>query len=277
MLISLEKIKEAVKSAYLSACLSLDAKLLQSFAKALEQEEKPLAKKVFEILIENAKIAEKEKLPLCQDTGLPIVIVRFSNGISLKGIESAINEGIALAVKEGYLRNSVAHPLTRKNTGTNTPAIIHWEYCEKETLEIWIMPKGCGSENMSKLAMLSPAQGLEGIKSFVLETVNSAGPNPCPPLLVGIGIGGSFERCAYLAKRALFRSLGEAHSDPELARLEKELLEEINQLGIGPLGWGGKTSALAVNIEMDYCHMASLPVAVNIQCHSARIRKIKIL
>lgn len=275
--VELERIKDAVKEGYLSSCLRLPEEVVKKFEEALKLEESPLARRVFEILLENAKIAEREKIPLCQDTGIPVVIVRFSSGVDLSGVPEAINEGIAEAVKEGYLRSSVAHPLTRKNTGTNTPAIIHYEYVSNETFEIWLMPKGCGSENMSRLAMLPPARGIQGIKEFVLNTVREAGPNPCPPLIVGVGIGGNFERSAYLAKRALFRNPGEPNRDPEVAELEKELLEEINSLGIGPLGFGGKTTALFVHIEVEPCHIASLPVAVNLQCHSARLKKIKLL
>lgn len=272
-----EKIKEAVKKGYIEACLTLPANLVHKFKEALELEENTLARRALEILLQNAEMAEREKIPLCQDTGIPVVIVRFSSGIELAGIPEAIHQGIAEAVEEGYLRRSVAHPLTRINTGTNTPAIIHYEYTPEKTLEIWLMPKGCGSENMSKQAMLPPAKGLEGIKEFVISTIKEAGPNPCPPLVVGVGIGGNFEKSCYLAKRALFRDLGEANSDPEAARLERDLLEEINSLGIGPLGFGGKTTALFVHVEIAPCHIASLPVAVNLQCHSARVKKLKFL
>jgi len=274
---SFEEIKERVKRGYLEACLKLPDEVLKRFEEALRLEENPLSRMVFEILLENVKIAEREKIPLCQDTGIPVVIVRFSSEVDLKEVPEAINQGVAEAVKEGYLRSSVAHPLTRKNLGTNTPAIIHYEYVPEKTFEIWIMPKGCGSENMSRLAMLPPAKGLKGIKEFVLETVKQAGPNPCPPLIVGLGIGGNFERSAYLAKKALFRTLGEPHPEKEIAELEKELLSSINELGIGPLGFGGKTTALAVHIEIEPCHIASLPVAVNLQCHSARVYKVKFL
>ncbi|PMP96635.1 MAG: fumarate hydratase, partial [Thermodesulfobacterium geofontis] len=171
----------------------------------------------------------------------------------------------------------VCDPLTRKNTLTNTPAIIHYEIISEDIFEIYLMPKGCGSENMSALCMLSPSVGIEGIKKFVIEIVKKAGPNPCPPIIVGVGIGGNFEKVALLAKRALFRLLGESNPDPEIAKLEKELLEEINSLGIGPLGFGGKITCLGVHIETYPCHIASLPVAVNIQCHSARLARIKLI
>jgi fumarate hydratase subunit alpha len=279
-MISLDKLKEEVKKAYISSCIKLPNSVKELFKQARNKEvEESLAQKVFDILLQNAEIAEKESLPLCQDTGIPIILVRISEGLTIPtGLESAINAGIAEAVKEGYLRASVAHPLTRENTGTNTPAVIHYEIVPGDKLfEIWVMPKGCGSENMSRLAMLKPADGLEGIKNFVLETVKLAGPNPCPPLIVGVGIGGSFEHCAFLAKKALFRELGTPNPDPKVKALEEELLSEINKLGIGPLGFGGKTTALAVHVEVAHTHIASLPVAVNFLCHSARIAKIKFL
>lgn len=269
------EVKEAVKSYYIEACKTLPPKIIEKFQEIYQQENNPLVLKTMEILLKNVEIARKEGLPLCQDTGIPVVIVRSSEKYLFKDLELAINEGIKEACIDGYLRKSVAHPLSRVNTNTNTPAIIHYEICREDLFEIWIMPKGCGSENMSKLAMLSPAKGLEGIKNFVLEVIREAGPNPCPPLIVGVGIGGNFERCAYLAKRALFREPEEPHPDPEIAKLERELLESINTLGIGPLGLGGKYTALYVFIEIQPCHIASLPVAVNLQCHSARVKKLK--
>lgn len=279
-MVSLEKLKEEVKKAYISSCIKLPNTIKELFKQARNKEEEgSLAQWVFDILLQNAEIAERESLPLCQDTGRPVILVRISEGLTIPtGLESAINAGVAEAVKEGYLRASVAHPLTWENTGTNTPAVIHYEIVQgKELFEIWVMPKGCGSENMSRLAMLKPADGLEGIKNFVLETVKLAGPNPCPPLIVGVGIGGSFEHCAFLAKKALFREIGTPNPDPKVKALEEELLTEINKLGIGPLGFGGKTTALAVHVEVAHTHIASLPVAVNFLCHSARIAKIKFL
>jgi fumarate hydratase subunit alpha len=279
-MISFDNLKEEVKKAYISSCIKLPNSVKELFRQARNKEvEGSLTQKVFDILLQNAEIAERESLPLCQDTGIPVILVRISEGLTIPtGLESAINAGIAEAVKEGYLRASVAHPLTRENTGTNTPAVIHYEIVPGDELfEIWVMPKGCGSENMSRLVMLKPADGLEGIKDFVLETVKLAGPNPCPPLIVGVGIGGSFEHCAFLAKKALFRELGTPNTDPKVKALEEELLSEINKLGIGPLGFGGKTTALAVHVEVAHTHIASLPVAVNFLCHSVRIAKIKFL
>jgi fumarate hydratase subunit alpha len=275
--ISYEEIVNLVKEGYIKACRELPQEVIEAFNKALEAEENSLAKVVLEVLFQNAEIARKEGLPLCQDTGIPVVWVRIGEDVKVKNLEKAINEGLYLSYKEGFLRASVCDPLTRKNTQTNTPAIIHYEIVPEDVLEIYLMPKGCGSENMSALCMLSPSAGIEGIKKFVIETVKKAGPNPCPPITVGIGIGGNFEKSALISKKALFRPLGMPHSDPEIAKLEKELLEEINNLGIGPLGFGGKTTALAVHIETCPCHIASLPVSVNIQCHSARVAKIKIL
>jgi fumarate hydratase subunit alpha len=271
-----EKIVEVVKNGYILCCKRLSEEVKVLFKKALHEEKSPLAKAVLEILLKNAEIAEKEDLPLCQDTGIPVVWVKIGEKVKIEGLEDLINKGLKLACKEGRLRASVCDPITRKNTGTNTPAVIHYEIVEGRGLEIFLMPKGCGSENMSALKMLPPSAGLEGVKNFVLETVQKAGPNPCPPVFVGIGIGGDFEKSALLSKKALFRKPGKRNPDPVLAELEKELLIEINSLGIGPLGLGGKTTCLEVFIETAPCHIASLPVAVNIQCHCARTFHAKI-
>ncbi len=275
--VSYEQVVSAVKEEYIKACKKLPGNVIKIFEEALKREKNLLAKAVLEVLIENNRIAEKEGLPLCQDTGIPVVWVRIGERIKIENLEKAINEGLALAQKEGYLRASVCDPFTRKNTGTNTPAVIHYEIVPEDILEIELLPKGCGSENMSALAMLSPSVGIEGIKNFVIEIVKKAGPNPCPPVIVGVGIGGDFEKAALLAKKALFRELGSLNPDPKIAKLEKELLLKINELGIGPLGLGGETTCLGVHIETYPCHIASLPVAVNIQCHCARIFKIKFL
>jgi fumarate hydratase subunit alpha len=275
--ISYQEIVNKVKEAYIRACKSLPSEVLEALTKALDKETEPLAKAVLEVLIENAEIAKKEDLPICQDTGIPVVWVKIGEEVCIKNLEKAINEGLFLAYKEGLLRASVCEVLTRKNTGTNTPAVIHYELVPGKVLEIHILPKGCGSENMSALAMLPPSAGVEGIKRFVVETVKKAGPNPCPPVTVGVGIGGTFEKAAFLAKKALFRPFGTFHPEEEIAKLEKELLSEINSLMIGPLGLKGKTTALAVHIETYPSHIASLPVAVNFQCHAYRIAKIKFL
>ncbi len=276
MKIERSQIIEEVKKGYINACKVLSESVKRKLAEVLEQETNPLAKAVLEVLLENAELAKKENLPICQDTGIPVVWVKIGEKTQVEGLSEAINEGLRLAREEGLLRASVCDPISRKNTGTNTPAVIHYELVPGEGLEIWLMPKGCGSENMSALAMLTPSAGLEGVKSFVIETIKKAGPNPCPPVTVGVGIGGDFEKCALLAKKALFRDYGEKNPDPKLAELEEELLLKINELGIGPLGLGGKTTCLEVRIEASPCHIASLPVAVNVQCHAARIVKLKL-
>ncbi len=273
----LKKVETIVKDGYIRCSKKLSSEVKKLFEEALEKEESDLARAVIEVLLKNAEIAEKENLPLCQDTGIPVVWVRIGEKLGIEDLQEVINRGLELACREGKLRASVCDPVSRKNTGTNTPAVIHYEFVKGESLEIWIMPKGCGSENMSALKMLPPSAGLEGIKNFVLETVQKAGPNPCPPVFVGIGIGGDFEKCALLAKKALFRRPGERNPDPVLSQLEKELLIEINALGIGPLGFGGKTTCLEVFIEKAPCHIASLPVAVNLQCHCARTFYAKII
>ena len=272
-----QKIIEEVKKAYIKACKELPYSVKNRLSECLEKENNPLAKAILEVLIENAEIAEKEGLPICQDTGIPIIWVKIGEGVKVKDLEKAINEGLKLAKEEGYLRASVCDPIFRKNTGTNTPAVIHYEIVPQDVLEIWVMPKGCGSENMSALSMFSPSVGIEGVKKFIIEVVKKAGPNPCPPITVGIGIGGDFEKCAILAKKALFRDYGERNPEPFLAKLEEDLLCEINNLKIGPLGFGGEITCLDVRIETAPCHIASLPVAVNIQCHASRVVKLKLL
>jgi len=274
--ISKEEIIARISQGAISSCKILPKEVLARLEQALNDEPSPLGKKALEILIENARIAAKEELPICQDTGIAVVFVELGEDLKVKDLIEAINEGIAKGYEEGYLRKSVADPITRKNTKTNTPAVVHVEIVPGDKAKFWVLPKGCGSENMSKLKMLPPAAGIEGIKDFVLETVREAGPNPCPPITVGIGIGGTFEKAALLAKKALIRPLGKPSADSTLAELERELLTEINKLGIGPLGFGGKTTALAVHIEKYPTHIASLPVAVNIQCHAARLSYFEI-
>jgi len=272
-----EKLVEVVKQAYISACKRLPKRVKERLRDALLEEKEGLARLSLEVLLENAELAEKEGLPLCQDTGVAVVWVKACEEFELKGLKEAINQGVALACKEGRLRASVCDPITRKNTGNNTPAIIHFELVKEPVLEICVLPKGCGSENMSQIRMLSPAKGVEGIVDFVTEVVKSAGPNPCPPVSLGIGIGGDFETAALLSKKALFRDPGTPHPDPEIANLEKRILERVNTLGIGPLGFGGKTTCLFVHIETHPCHIASLPVAVNVQCHCYRLEKVKVV
>jgi fumarate hydratase subunit alpha len=236
-----------------------------------------LGKEIISQLLENAKIAKNEKLPICQDTGFTVVFVEIGQEVEITGgnLYDAINEGVRRGYKEGYLRKSIVdHPLRRKNTGDNTPAVIHTEIVPGDQLKISIIPKGAGCENMSGLAMLKPAQGIEGIKNFVVETVRKAGANPCPPIVVGVGVGGTFEKVALLAKKALLRKMDSYNEDNEMSQLEKELLIEINKLGIGPQGLGGRSTALRVFIEWFPCHIASLPVAVNIECHAHRHKEI---
>lgn len=230
-------------------------------------------------LITNAEIARENKVPMCQDTGFAVIFVELGQEVSITGgnLYDAINAGVRKGYTDGYLRKSiVGHPLDRKNTGDNTPAVIHTSIVPGDKLKITVAPKGGGSENMSGIKMLKPAEGIEGVKKFVLEVVKAAGPNPCPPIVVGVGIGGTFEKAALLSKESLLRPLGRPSHLPEVAGLELELRDSINSLGIGPQGLGGKTTALAVHIEVFPCHIASLPVAVNINCHAARHKEAEL-
>lgn len=230
------------------------------------------AQGILDKIIENYGIAEANTVPICQDTGVCCVFLKIGQDVHIIGdLRAAVDEGVRRGYTEGYLRKSVvADPLRRVNTGDNTPAMLYTELVPGDRIEITVAPKGFGSENMSRLAMLKPSDGVEGVKAFILKTVEEAGPNPCPPVVVGVGIGGTFDKAAYLAKKALMRSTSERNSDPYYAELEAELLEKINALGVGPQGFGGKTTALAVNIEWMPTHIAGLPVAVNINCHVTR-------
>ena len=266
-------ITETVKKLFIEANINLGQDVICSLQDALAREESPLGRQVLEKIIDNAEIARREKMPICQDTGLAVLFIEIGQDVHIIGgdLRAAIEEGVRQAYQDGFLRKSVCDPLTRKNTQYNTPAIIHIDIVPGDRLKIIAMPKGGGSENMSAAQMLTPAAGSEGIKNFVVEKVKQAGANPCPPIIVGVGIGGSLEEACVLAKKALLRPVGEANNNDEhLAQMEKELLNSINKLGIGPGGLGGRISALAVHIEMLPCHIASLPVAVNIQCHVAR-------
>lgn len=259
-------------------CIESNYFLPRDVKKALEdavlKEESPVGRETLLDILKNAEIAERNQVPICQDTGLTVVFAELGQDLRLVGGDfyEAINEGVRRGYKNGYLRKSeVDDPfLVRKNTGDNTPAIIHTTIVKGDRLKIIIAPKGGGSENMSALRMLTPAEGVDGIKKFVIDTVDKAGSNPCPPIIVGVGIGGTVEMTALIAKKALLRTVGEHNPSPEVAKLENELLEEINNLGIGPQGFGGRITALAVNIETFPAHLASMPVAVNIQCHAAR-------
>ena len=225
--------------------------------------------------MENYQISERENRPICQDTGLACVFVSVGQDVHITGnLTEAVNEGVRQGYADGYLRKSVVRdPLDRVNTGDNTPAILYYDIVPGDQVEIIVAPKGAGSENMSQIKMLKPSDGLQGVKDFVLKVVEEAGPNPCPPIVVGVGVGGTFDKAAFLAKKALLRSADERNPDPFWAELERELLDKINELGIGPQGFGGKTTALCVNIEQYPAHIASLPVAVNINCHVTRHKR----
>ena len=243
-----------------------------------DKEKWPLAKETITTIIDNDNLAERDSVPMCQDTGMVICFVKIGQDVHVDGsISDAINEAVREAYTEGYLRKSVVKdPINRVNTKDNTPAIIHYELVEGDVFEISFAAKGFGSENMSKQKMLKPADGLEGVKKFILESVEAAGPNPCPPIIVGVGIGGDFEKSCIMAKKSLMRDVNDYNKDPFYADLEKELLEKINELGIGPQGFGGKTTVLRVFIETHPTHIAGLPVAVNIQCHAARHKVISL-
>jgi fumarate hydratase subunit alpha len=274
--IEVAKVTQAVKQAAISANYEASEDLLRALARGAVEEESPVGREIFRQLLENARLAKEQRIPMCQDCGLAVVFVELGQEVHLTGgsFEEAVQDGVRQGFGEGFLRKSLCHPLTRVNTGDNTPAVIHTEIVPGDRLKLTVVPKGGGSENMSRVYMLKPAEGLAGIKERVVATVREAGPNPCPPIIVGVGIGGTFERSALLSKKALLRELGLPHGDPEIAKLEHELLERINDLGIGPAGLGGRFTALAVNVLMQPCHIASLPVAVNIQCHSSRHQEV---
>jgi fumarate hydratase subunit alpha len=277
--IDVGKVTEEVARLSMEANYELEKDVLDAIGKGLEREESPVGKEILAQLLENAEIAKSEKMPICQDTGLTVVFLEIGQEVRITGgnLEAAIDEGVRKGYTEGYLRKSVlGDPLKRVNTKDNTPAVVHVRIVPGDSFRIWVVPKGGGSENMSKIAMLKPADGVEGVKKFVLETVRTASANPCPPIVVGIGVGGTFEQCALNAKRALLRSIGSKHADSFYAELEKELLERVNDIGVGPQGLGGRITALAVHIEVAPCHIASLPVAVNINCHAARHKMVEL-
>jgi fumarate hydratase subunit alpha len=274
--IHIEEIRDNVAQICIDAAYNLSEDVLTAFDRAIETETAPAAREIIELLKENARIAKDEHIPICQDTGIAIFFVEIGQDLRIKNgfIVDAINDGVRKGYKEGYLRKSVVDPITRKNTGDNTPAIIYTELVPGDKLKISFMPKGAGSENMSVIRMLRPTEGVEGIRNFVLACVQKAGANPCPPVVIGVGIGGSFEKAALLAKKSLLRPIGSPNSKLELASLEETLLRAVNKTGIGPEGFGGKVTAMAVHIESFPCHIASLPVAVNINCHAARHKTI---
>lgn len=271
--VTYEQIVTAVKDMCIEANYNLGDDMLNAFREALKKEESETGKDVLNQLILNAEIASAEKVPMCQDTGLAVFIVELGQDCHIVGgsLYDAINEGVRKGYGEGYLRSSVVQdPLQRKNTGDNTPGIVHVELVEGDKCTIHMTAKGFGSENMSRLKMMKPADGIEGVKDFIIETVKLAGPNACPPMVVGVGLGGTFEKAAYMAKKSLFREIGERSHRSDVAELELELMETINKLGIGPQGMGGRTTALDVHIETFATHIAGLPVAVNINCHASR-------
>lgn len=276
--IELSEVTAKIKSMFIDACENIPDNVLETLKKASESEQSPLGKQVIDKIIENDKLARNKHLPICQDTGVAVVMLTIGSEVVFHGdIYEAVNEGVRQAYTEGYLRKSVVrHPLDRVNTRDNTPAIVHIKMVEGDTFRIDVAPKGGGSENMSLVKMLIPADGVEGIKKLVLDTVFNAGGKPCPPIIVGLGIGGNLEKSAMLAKEALFREIDDHSPDPLARKLEDELLEEINKLGVGPMGFGGTQTCLAVKVNTYPCHIASLPVAINIQCHAARHKSCKL-
>ncbi|HUI46853.1 MAG TPA: fumarate hydratase [Nitrospirota bacterium] len=274
--IHVDEIRDNVAQICIDAAYNVSDDVMTAFDRALETETAPTAKEIIGLLKENARIAREEHIPLCQDTGIAIFFVEIGQDLRIKNgfLADAINEGVRKGYREGFLRKSVVDPISRKNTGDNTPAIIYTELVPGDKLRISFMPKGAGSENMSVIRMLQPTEGIEGIRSFLLECVQKAGANPCPPVVIGVGIGGDFEKAALLAKKALLRPVGSPNAKLELASLEEMLLKTVNKTGIGPEGLGGKVTAMAVHVESFPCHIASLPVAVNINCHAARHKTI---
>ena len=275
--INVKEIEEAIKKLCIEANYYVGNDIKEALCKCKEEEPYKIAEDVLDKIILNDEIAAKEQMPMCQDTGMACVFLEICQDVHITGglLEDAVNEGGRRGYEEGYLRKSVVKdPIDRVNTKDNTPAIIYYDIVEGDKVKITVAPKGFGSENMSRIGMLKPADGLEGVKKFIIETVRLAGPNPCPPMVVGVGIGGTFDKAAYLAKKALLRPINIRNSQEFYKNLEEELLEKINELGIGPQGFGGKTTALGLNIETYPTHIAGLPVAVNINCHATRHKDI---
>ncbi|MBS7527240.1 fumarate hydratase [Fusibacter paucivorans] len=271
--IDVSVIKESIKHMCIDANYNIGADIQAAFHKSLETETSPIGKSILVDLLENARIAGEKQVPICQDTGMVVVFAEVGQDVHLVGgdVKMAIDQGIREGYEEGYLRKSVvADPLNRVNTKDNTPGIVYFDIVPGDQVKLKVALKGFGSENMSKTKMLKPSDGIKGVEAFVLETVSLAGPNPCPPIVVGVGVGGTIEKAALLAKQALLRSVDDESTLPHIKALEKTLLEQINQLGIGPQGLGGKTTALGVNVEVFPTHIAGLPVAVNINCHASR-------
>lgn len=270
-------LSDAVRAACIDAAISASPDLVAALERALAAEESDIGRHTLARLLDNCRIAAESRIPLCQDTGLAVFFVERGEEVTVAGgMNAAIADGVRRGYADGYLRKSSCHCLTRKNCGDNNPPVIHTEIVPGDRLRLSFMAKGGGSENMSAVGMLKPAQGEQGIVDFVTATVERAGANPCPPVIVGVGIGGTFERAALNSKRALLRELGAPSSDPDAARMEAELLRRVNALGIGPEGFGGRVTALAVHLILEPCHLASLPVAVNLQCHANRHRLIEL-
>lgn len=277
--IKCEEITKVVKQLCMEAACDLPSDVFKRLIDKKEEETYPLAKKTIDVLIENANLAHEKRMPICQDTGMVFVYLTIGQEVHFDGdLKAAVNEGVRQGYQEGYLRKSVVKdPLfNRVNTNDNTPAIIYFDIVTGDEFKIVVAPKGFGSENMSQVKMLKPSDGLQGVKDFVLKVVNDAGPNACPPMVIGIGIGGSFDKVTLLSKQAMLREIGSHHQDKCYANLEDELLEMINATGIGPAGYGGKTTALSVNIETHPTHIAGMPVAVSICCHVARHKEAKL-
>lgn len=274
-IINSSEIMKIVKDMCIEANIYLGNDVKHAIKEYEQKEESLLGKNILNILIKNCEIAEEKQIPICQDTGMSVFFVKIGQEVYIEGenITDAINEGVRQGYEDGYLRKSVVSPIDRINTKDNTPSIIHYDIVEGENIVIEFAPKGFGSENMSKLKMLKPSDGIDGIKKFIIETVKEAGPNPCPPIVVGVGIGGTVEKCAQIAKKSLLRDIGNHNEDKNIKQLEIDILKDINKLGIGPQGLGGNTTALAVNIETFPTHIAGLPVVVNINCHASRHKK----
>lgn len=276
--INVNEITEAIGKMAMDSCYNLPKEMIAKLESFKKDEESPLGQEIIDTIIENAALAKKKAVPICQDTGLTVVFMEIGQEVHFEGgyLVDAVNAGVAKGYVDGYLRkSSVTDPLfARKNTNDNTPAILHTSIVPGDKVNIIVFPKGCGSENMGAMAMLKPSDGVEGIVKFVVDTVRNAGPNPCPPITVGIGIGGNMEKSAILAKHALTRVVGTSNPDPKYAELEKEILLQVNKTGVGPSGLGGTTTAIAVNIEYVATHIGSLPVSVNLNCHAARRAEI---